>query len=250
MRGSFLLGRILGINVYIHFSFFFIFIWRAYTAYTEEGRDIYGVLFECAIVAGVFACVLMHEYGHALAARKYGIPTKQITLLPIGGVAQLQRMPQKPKQELWVAIAGPLVNVAIALILLPIVLLQFPPNHFLTEAYIDILIDSFTGRMLIVNIVLLLFNLLPAFPMDGGRVLRALLGFWLTFKKATTIAARVGQLMAIGFIIAGFYFNFFLILIGLFVIFGAEMELRMARKKYLRFGEFFKLLGNSFPVFS
>lgn len=236
MKGAFSLGKILGIKVYIHFTFFFIFIWRGYTAYAEEGMDLNGILFECLIVAAIFVCVLMHEYGHALAARRYGIPTKQIVLLPIGGVAQLERMPQNPKQELVVALAGPLVNVVLALILLPIVLLQFPMEYFTDDQYIDILLSSFTARLLLVNVILVVFNMLPAFPMDGGRVLRALLGFKLDFTKATKIAARIGQLMAVGFIILGFYYNFFWILIGLFVMFGAEMELRMASRKYISFG--------------
>ncbi len=236
MKGAFSVGKILGIKVYIHFSFFLIFVWRAYVAYTEEGMDASGILFECLVVAAIFVCVLMHEYGHALAARRYGIPTRQIMLLPIGGVAQLERMPQNPKQELVVALAGPAVNVALALILLPVVLLQFPVSYFTSWQYMDVLLDSFTARLLFVNIILLLFNLLPAFPMDGGRVLRALLGFWLSFTKATNIAARIGQAMAIGFIILGFYYNFFWILIGMFVFFGAEMELRMAKRKYISFG--------------
>ncbi|MGZ5243938.1 MAG: site-2 protease family protein [Bacteroidia bacterium] len=236
MKGAISLGKILGIKVYIHFTFFFIFVWRAYTAYAEEGQDLNGILFECLIVAAIFVCVLMHEYGHALAARRYGIQTKQIVLLPIGGVAQLERMPKNPTQELVVALAGPLVNVVLALLLLPVVLLQFPLEYFTDDQYIDVLLNSFTARLLLVNIILVVFNMLPAFPMDGGRVLRALLGFKLSFEKATKIAARIGQVMAVGFIILGFYYNFFWILIGLFVFFGAEMELRMASRKNMRFG--------------
>jgi CBS domain-containing protein len=115
------------------------------------------------------------------------------------------------------------------------VLLQFPLNYFYSFQYIDKMIDNFTFRLLLSNIILLLFNLLPAFPMDGGRVLRALLGFWLNFKNATRIAVRLGQLMSIGFVIAGYFYSPFLIIIGLFVFFGAEMEWRVVKRKSKQF---------------
>lgn len=228
MRGAISLGRILGIRIFVHFTFIFIFIWVAFMGY-KDGYTTSKILFECLLVLTVFVCVVMHEFGHALAAKRYGIETKQILLLPIGGVAQLERMPENPRQELIVALAGPLVNVIIASVLLPVVISLYSFDQMLDESFIG---SNFLGRLLLVNIGLLVFNLVPAFPMDGGRVLRALLGFWLSYPKATLIAVRVGQLMAIGFAVMGIYFDFFwIILIGIFVFFGAETEYRMVSRR-------------------
>jgi Zn-dependent protease len=174
-------------------------------------------------LAALFGCVTLHEFGHALAARRYGIGTQDINLLPIGGVARLERMPEDPKQELVVAIAGPAVNVAIAIGLYLIMLV-------LGQAYMElgphITGSNFLADLLMINIILVLFNLIPAFPMDGGRMFRALLAFKIRRDRATRIAASIGQLLAIGFVLFGLFYNPFLLFIGIFIFLGAGAEAR------------------------
>jgi Zn-dependent protease len=177
-------------------------------------------------VSALFVCVVLHELGHALTARRFGIGTSDITLLPIGGVARLERMPKKPSQEFWVAVAGPAVNVVIAAVLLGIMLLigqeQIASANLLSG-------QSILANLFTINVVLVIFNMLPAFPMDGGRVLRSLLAMKLPYLQATQIAARVGQMMAVMFALLGLLGNPFLFLIALFVFVGAGGEVRMAQ---------------------
>ncbi|NTU62822.1 MAG: site-2 protease family protein, partial [Chloroflexi bacterium] len=164
----------------------------------------------------LFLCVLLHEFGHALAARRYGIPTKDITLWPIGGVARLERMSTDPKQELVVALAGPAVNVVIALALLPII------------AVSDV---AFFERLFTTNLFLVAFNMIPAFPMDGGRVLRAGLALKMNYATATSVAAKIGQGFAVLFGIVGLFTNPFLILIAVFIWFGAAGESQVTQTR-------------------
>jgi len=219
------IGRLLGIEVRIHLTFLLLlgFIglahWLPERSAAAAGS---GVLFFSLL----FVCVLLHELGHALAARQFGIKTKDITLLPIGGVARLERMPEKPLQELWVALAGPLVNVIIAAALLVGLLVRGGDFGFGSWST-----GSMVERLLTANVFLVLFNLLPAFPMDGGRVLRALLAMQLPYARATRIAARIGQGMAVLFGFAGLFLNPFLILIALFVWIGAAQEANAAEMK-------------------
>lgn len=220
MKWSLKLGRLFGIDVYLHFTFLLLlgflsfYFWRTTN---DAGAALRGVAF----VAALFGCVVLHELGHSLMARRYGIKTHDITLLPIGGVARLEKMPEKPMQEFWVALAGPAVNVAIALVLL-VGLAATDGLVPLNEA--SVTGDFFWQRLMALNVVLVVFNLLPAFPMDGGRVLRALLSLRLGRRRATAIAANVGQAMAIGFGLLGFFSNPFLIFIGIFVFLGAQAE--------------------------
>lgn len=225
MRGALSLGKILGIKVYIHFTFFLIFLWVGYQTYQAGGR----ILFQFAVVSAVFLSVLLHEFGHALAARRYGIATRKIVLLPIGGVAQIEHMPEKPAQELFVTIMGPVVNLAIALVLSPIVIPLYLrwSAELVPDAVFYAMTNNFFSSLFIYNCLLLVFNLIPAFPMDGGRILRALLSMRLGLKKATRIAARIGQALAIVIIGLGIYMSPMWILLGVFVFAGAEMELRM-----------------------
>lgn len=185
----------------------------------EQG--VWGVLF----ILALFLCVVLHEFGHALMARRFGIKTKDITLYPIGGIASLEKMPDKPGQELLVALAGPAVNIVIAVILWFYLNAsgQIPDISAMSNAH-NMLEIPFLWGLFVANIVLAVFNLIPAFPMDGGRALRAILAFSLNRNKATQIAAGVGQFLAIMFVFLGFFYNFWLVFIGLFVYLGAGFE--------------------------
>jgi len=227
MKWSFRLGRLLGIDVFIHYTFLLLLAfvgWAHWQTHRSPGAGLLAVLF----FAGLFLCVLLHEYGHALAARHYGIATRDITLLPIGGLARLERMPDKPAQELVVALAGPAVNVVIAGGLLAGLLLrhtwQLPSEASLTSG-------GFIERLLVVNVFLALFNLLPAFPMDGGRVLRSLLAMSMPYARATNVAAAIGKGMALLFGFIGLFSNPMLLLIALFVWAGATQEAEAAQMK-------------------
>jgi Zn-dependent protease/CBS domain-containing protein len=182
-----------------------------------------------ALILLLFFAVTLHEYGHALTARKFGIQTRGITLYPVGGVARLERMPDQPIQEFWVALAGPAVNLVIAAVLFGWL---FFTDTFIPVGQLTMSTVPFIERLAVINLSLVLFNLLPAFPMDGGRVLRALLAMRLDHVQATNIAATVGQGMAILFGIAGFFGNPFLILIAFFVWFGASQEAAYTEMKH------------------
>lgn len=221
------LGRLFGIEIRIHLTFLLLlgFIGLANWLPNQSlGAAMFGVLF----FGLLFLCVLLHELGHALAAKQFGIKTTDITLLPIGGLARLERMPDKPAQELWVAVAGPLVNVVIAAALFAGLLLAGGGALFDGVGTVG---GQMVERLLLANVFLVLFNLLPAFPMDGGRVLRALLAMQMPFARATRIAARIGQGMAVLFGFAGLFVNPMLILIALFVWIGAAQETAAAEMK-------------------
>lgn len=220
------LGRISGIKLYVHWTFLLLIGWVIYSD-IRSGLDTENIIWSLGFVFIIFGCVTLHELGHSLMAQRYHIRTRDITLLPIGGVASLESIPEKPKEELAVALAGPAVNVIIALILFPIIYLGQSPTTF--EGLGGINHSNFLTSLLSVNISLVVFNMIPAFPMDGGRVLRALLGSKLNHTRATTIAARIGQVIAIIFVVVGFYGNSFLIFIGIFIFMGAQTELRYAQ---------------------
>ena len=228
MKWSWKLARIAGIDIYIHTTFLLIIGWVGFNYWIEQGTVgavIAGVLF----ILLLFVFVVMHEYGHALTARRYGIKTRDITLYPIGGVARLERMPERPIEELWVALAGPAVNVVIAAILFAYLLVtrSFQPLTSLT-----ISTGSIIERLMLVNLWLVGFNLIPAFPMDGGRVLRALLGLRLEYVQATQIAATIGQGIAFLFGFIGLFSNPFLVFIAFFVWMGAAQEANMVQMKH------------------
>jgi len=237
MNWSFKLGRLWGINVFMHWTFFILLGWIL-LANLGAGQTLTQSLMGVFFILALFGCVVLHEYGHALTARRYGVKTKSITLLPIGGVANMEKMPDKPIHELWVALAGPAVNFAIAILLGIYFYISGTFPDFSQES-IDpnITMGNFLFYLFIVNIILAVFNLIPAFPMDGGRVLRALLSMRFERSTATNIAAKIGQFLAILFVFAGFFYNFWWIFIGLFIFLGAGAEAnfeatRMALSKY------------------
>ncbi len=226
MRWSFQVGRIAGIDVKIHGTFFLLLAWIGYLYYREGGAlaAVDGLVF----ILLIFLCVVLHEFGHAFAARRYGIKTHDITLLPIGGLARLERMPDNPREEVVVALAGPAVNVAIAAVLWIVIGLTsgVPDPEMMQETGVPMVLRLFT-----VNIWLVLFNMIPAFPMDGGRVLRALLAMRMNYARATQVAASVGQAIAFVFFIIGLWWNPLLLLIAVFVYFGANSEVAFAQMR-------------------
>ena len=226
MRWSFQLFRVAGIEVRVHITFLLLLIFLGLGNFAAGGLPaaIHGVAFVCL----VFLCVLLHEFGHALAARRYGIRTPDITLLPIGGLARLERMPEKPSEELVVAIAGPLVNVAIALLLFPFAQGLFHPG-IIEQANVGLIPKLFAA-----NVMLVLFNLIPAFPMDGGRVLRAFLAMRMDYARATALAASIGQGIAVlGGLWALMHGMPMLVLVAVFIFVGAHSEAALVQLKGL-----------------
>ncbi len=227
MKWSFRIGRFAGIDVYVHVTFLMIlgFLGLANWFATRSLASVAdGLLFFLAL----FFCVVLHEYGHALTARRYGIQTRDITLLPIGGVARLESLPKEPIRELWIAIAGPAVNVVIAGFL---ALWLWWGDHWQPLARLSPTQGHFAERLLAANLMLIVFNLLPAFPMDGGRVLRAFLAMRMDYARATNIAAMLGQGIAFVFGFIGLFVNPMLILVALFVWIGAGQEADLARMR-------------------
>lgn len=217
-----------GIDVFVHWTFLLLLIWIG-AAYLMQGASPLAALQGVLVILAYFFCVVLHEYGHALMARRYGVGTKDITLLPIGGVARLDHIPEDPWQEFWIAVAGPAVNVAIALLITGILAVQ---GSFGTTINADQLTATpFLHTLLAFNVMVVLFNLLPAFPMDGGRILRSLLAMRTNYVRATRTAANVGQMMAMLFGIVGLFYSPLLIFIAIFVYLGAEAEARSAEMK-------------------
>jgi Zn-dependent protease/predicted transcriptional regulator len=227
MRWSWKIGEVAGIGIFVHATFFLLILFIL-IRHIFGGEGLSAALQGVAFILVIFACVVLHELGHALAARRFGIRTCDITLLPIGGLARLERMPDKPSQELRVALAGPAVNVLIAAGLYGVLhLLGSRPEL----DQLDWVGGDFLSKVMAVNLWLAVFNMLPAFPMDGGRVLRSILASRMDFVRATRIAARVGQGMALLFGLLGLFSNPFLVFIALFVWMGAEQEAAMVQVK-------------------
>lgn len=227
MKWQWKLGTFAGIDVFIHATFLLLIGWIGYSHWLEYGSWVKvaeGILF----ILALFLCVVLHEYGHALTARKYGVKTRDITLYPIGGVARLERMPEKPIEELWVALMGPAVNVVIAALLFAYL---FVTNGLVPMSDLTIASGSFLERLMAVNVSLVLFNLIPAFPMDGGRVLRALLAMRMDYVRATQVAASIGQGLAFLLGLIGLFNNPFLLFIAFFVWIGASQEASMVQMR-------------------
>ena len=222
MGWSISIGSIAGTTIRIHFTFLLFLAWIVLSSLATEGAA--AAWSALAFILLVFACVTAHEFGHILTARAFGVPTPDVTLLPIGGVARLARIPEKPSEELLVAIAGPLVNVAIALLLILLAGADLSGHQM---SSIDNSQLSMIDRLASVNVFLALFNMIPAFPMDGGRVLRALLAMRLGHVRATEIAAKIGQLVAFALGFIGLFFNPILIFIAIFVYLAAASEAQL-----------------------
>src|SRR5262245_6903683 len=219
MSWSFRLFDVAGTAVRIHLTFFLLLAWIAAIHWTRGG--VQAAIDGVAFISLLFVCVVLHEFGHVFAARAYGIRTSDVTLLPIGGVASLERMPEKPGQEIVVALAGPAVNLVIAVVLAVVLGTGFDLGQMtqLEEAG-----GTFWGRVAAANVVLCVFNLIPAFPMDGGRVLRALLAIPMGYTRATRVAASIGQGLAFVFALLGLLGNPLLILIAVFIFLAASGE--------------------------
>jgi Zn-dependent protease/CBS domain-containing protein len=221
-----------GVPVRVHFTFFLLLAFLAIRDVFLLG-SVAAAATNLALYVAVFGCVLLHEFGHVLAARRFGVPTRDVTLLPFGGLARLERMPHKPTQELWVAVAGPLVNV----VLVPVFLLLASATGGLPGVArhgSDLVADpgNLFGKLAVINIGLVLFNLLPAFPMDGGRVVRALLAMVMPYARATRIAAGLGIAMAALFALAALLGgNPMLFVIAFFVWLGATSETQQVQTR-------------------
>jgi Zn-dependent protease/CBS domain-containing protein len=222
MSWSFRIARIMGTDVKVHVTFLLLLAFQAFNGFGTGGQT--GALFEVALTLSIFTCVLLHEFGHILMARRFGIRTPDVILLPIGGLARLERLPEKPRQEFWIALAGPAVTLAIALGLFAWLSLTGPLPWPLEDANGA---RQFLMLLTVINGFLLGFNLIPAYPMDGGRVLRAVLASRMGMVEATRLAARIGRTIAM----AGGAWALFgpqpqpmLVLIAIFIFFAAGQE--------------------------
>lgn len=218
------IGSVAGIPIRIHFTFWLLLVWMGWTAH-QSGKPVAS---QVVLIVCLFACIVLHELGHALTAKSFGIRTRDITLYPIGGISSLQSM-GKPRQELWISLAGPAVNIAIAVVLGVVLAVsgQAITLQALTSGKLGLLQLLFLG-----NVFLVLFNVVPAFPMDGGRILRAALALRLGVDRATRIAATIGQGLAILMGLAGLLMDppqIMLMFIAMFVFLGASAEAEMQR---------------------
>src|ERR671928_456508 len=233
MGGSFKVGRAFGIDVKVHWTFFLLLIFFAYVGLQNTG-SLLGALIMIGLIVALFFCVLLHEFGHSLVAQRLGITIQDITLLPIGGVSNFESLPERPADEVKITIAGPLVNVVLAFIFFAVALLlgavPLVPSNNLFTGFGSV--GEFFFYLGYLNVVLAVFNLLPAFPMDGGRVLRGLLATRLGAVRATDIASAVGQFFALAFFFIGLLTaNFILTFIAVFIFFGASGEKQMVRQR-------------------
>ena len=259
MRGSLKIFSWFRIPVYLHWSFILILLLPLWIAFEQGSFNAVDFFSALGLTAALFACVLLHEFGHSLMARHYKVETQDIILTPIGGIARLERMPENPKQELMVAIAGPMVNVIIVGILLILSRYIFFSGEVSWWVFKSTLTSALSAseegidpnlmveaedrisawgmlipQLVLVNVMMVLFNMIPAFPMDGGRVLRALLTMGIGRVRATRFAALTGQAIALLFFVLGIYGNAFTVaLIGVFVFFTARSENAMVQSEHL-----------------
>ncbi len=229
MRWSLKIGRVSGIGLYLHITLLLLLALIAYTGFADLGAR--GAVWSLALVVAILACIMLHELGHSLVAQRLGMQVKSITLLPIGGVAALKGFPEKPWQEIVITLAGPMVNLVIAVLLLPFT--GVPRQLFFLS--IPYNLPSFLQTLVAANLTLFVFNFIPAFPMDGGRLVRGMLSLVMSFQRATVVAAVMGQVLAILFVLVGLTYRplWLLAVIGVFIFLSAEGEERMVRTRAL-----------------
>jgi Zn-dependent protease/CBS domain-containing protein len=225
------IGSIAGTQIRIHITFLLFLVWIWGASYISGGAD--AAWSSTLFMVLLFVCVIAHEFGHIFTARAFGVSTPDVTLLPIGGVARLERIPEEPREEFLIAIAGPIVNVVIALALVAFSGASLNAEHL---ASVESGRVSLTDRLAAVNLFLAVFNMIPAFPMDGGRVLRALLAIRLGFVRATTVAATIGQWVAFALGFIGLFYNPMLIFIAIFVYLAAASEAQVVGLRALSRG--------------
>jgi len=229
MRWSLKIGRVSGIGLYLHITLLLLLALIAYTGFADLGAR--GAVWSLALVVAILACIMLHELGHSLVAQRLGMQVKSITLLPIGGVAALKGFPEKPWQEIVITLAGPMVNLLIVVLLLPFT--GVPRQLFFLS--IPYNLPSFLQTLVAANLTLFVFNFIPAFPMDGGRLVRGMLSLVMSFQRATVVAAVMGQVLAILFVLVGLTYRplWLLAVIGVFIFLSAEGEERMVRTRAL-----------------
>ncbi|MBI2191346.1 MAG: site-2 protease family protein [Planctomycetes bacterium] len=227
MKSSYRLFRAFGIDVRLHFTFLLFLIWIVLSAALDGNGGMLPALYSAFFVCLTFAFVLLHEFGHSLAARHYGVPVQDITLSPIGGMARLAYIPRRPRQEFVITLAGPAVNLLLAAFFFALVL---PASMVDVLSGFDFSSSNFFIQLLVINLFLLIFNLIPAFPMDGGRILRSLLAMRMDYLRATQIAARVGQAFCVLFFVYGLFTGQILLcFIAVVIFFSASAELFSVR---------------------
>src|ERR671914_1692567 len=231
MGGAFKIGRVAGIDLKVHWTFFLLLAFYAFAGYQASG-SLANALVTALIIVALFVCVVLHEYGHSLVAQRLGIEIQDITVLPIGGVARLKSLPTRPWDEVKIAIAGPLVNVVLAPIFFAIALpLGASPLDIANIVQGGNSLGQIFAYLGFINVSLVVFNLIPAFPLDGGRVLRGLLATRLGAVRATDVSAAIGQFFAAAFFLIGLLGgNFLLALVAVFIYFGATGEAQMVRE--------------------
>jgi Zn-dependent protease len=246
MKVSLYLGKYRGIKVFIHWTFSLLLLWIIISN-VRSGVAVVDTGWSLLFIMAIFFCVILHEFGHALTAQKYGIQTRDIILLPIGGLARLEKIPEDPRQELHVALAGPFVNLVIFFLLSIIIYLSGIQIELGENTHVDG--ETIVLFLASANLFLAIFNLLPAFPMDGGRVLRALLSLKMSRVKATQIAGGIGQFMGIAFVFIGLFYNPILVLIGIFIFLGAQAEVTHTTQNSLLKGYTVQdVLMRKFPI--
>jgi Zn-dependent protease/predicted transcriptional regulator len=226
MRYSLSLGRPFGIKIAVHWTFLLLIIWIV-AINIRHGASTSQVILSVLFILALFVCVTLHELGHSLAARRFGTETKSITLLPIGGMANIEDIPEKPREEIIMTVSGLIVNVIIALVLWVIVTIL--PGENFDRNMEHITGQNFLSLLMYVNLFIVAFNLIPAFPMDGGRILRAVLSIRFDRVSATRYSMMVGQVFGVIFALVGLFINPFLFVIGIFVVMGARLEYTQVR---------------------